>query len=337
MMNTVRSPGSGQVKLATFEHDGQIVTGALIAAGLLLDLCTTVRAAERHLVRSMQAIIENEPQALDLIATLLANNCGDHIFPETEVRLLAPLPVPNSIRDFANFELHCLQALENSMRTRAASQPDPDAAYRNYRDSGAYALPPIWYERPFYFKGNRMSCSGHGATIQWPRFTTLMDYELEFAAIIGRQGIDISPDQAHKHIFGYTIYNDFSARDEQVRDQQFRMGPSKGKDFDTGNAMGPWIVTRDEIADPYDLLMAVRVNGDLRGRGSSRAMQHTFEACIAFVSRDETVYPGDVFGSGTVGNGCGFEVGRYLEPGDLVELEVSGLGTLRNVVGPRRS
>src|SRR5690606_18685228 len=173
--------------------------------------------------------------------------------------------------------------------------------------------------------------------IQWPRFTTLLDYELEFAAIIGPGGVDIERERAHEHIFGYVIYNDFSARDEQVRDQQFRMGPSKGKDFDTGNAMGPWLVTRDEVPDPGALSMTVRVNGEIRGQGSSSGMQHTFEDCIAFVSRDETLYPGDVFGSGTVGNGCGFETGRYLEPGDVIELEISHLGVLRNIVGPRRS
>jgi 2-keto-4-pentenoate hydratase/2-oxohepta-3-ene-1,7-dioic acid hydratase in catechol pathway len=301
-----------------------------------LDLCAAAGATERPLLHSMQAIIENESAALDVIGNLLARNKGDHMLPTHAVSWRAPLPIPSSIRDFANFELHCLQALERSMRTRAAAEADPEAAYLRYQASGAYALPPSWYQRPYYFKGNRMTCSGHGATIQWPRFTTTLDYELEFAAIIGRGGADIAREKAQGHIFGYTLYNDFSARDEQVRDQQFRMGPSKGKDFDTGNAMGPWIVTREEIPDPYNLLMSVYVNGELRGQGSSNGMQHTFEDCIAFVSRDETLYPGDVFGSGTVGNGCGFETGRYLDPGDRVELEVSGLGRLTNHIGPRR-
>jgi 2-keto-4-pentenoate hydratase/2-oxohepta-3-ene-1,7-dioic acid hydratase in catechol pathway len=324
------------MKLTTFERDGKIVTGAAVPGDMLLDLCAAARPEHRALLGSMQSIIEAEEQSLDVIATLLENSRGDHLVSMDSVRFLAPLPLPNSIRDFANFELHCLQALERSMRTRAATQPDPEAAYRSYRDSGAYALPKIWYERPFYFKGNRRTCSGHGATIQWPRFTTLLDYELEFAAIIGRGGADIACERAREHIFGYVIYNDFSARDEQVRDQQFRMGPSKGKDFDTGNAMGPWIVTRDDVPDAGNLAMTVRVNGEIRGQGSSSGMQHSFEDCIAFVSRDETLYPGDVFGSGTVGNGCGFETGRYLEPGDVIELEISKLGVLRNIVGPRR-
>lgn len=324
------------MRLATFVYREHIRIGVEIADGMLLDLVASASPRERPLLRSMQAIIENEGPALDAIATLMSSNRGDHVIPLDAVRFMAPLPLPNSIRDFANFELHCRQALDNSMRTRAASQPDPVAAYRSYQESGVYVLPPIWFERPFYFKGNRMACSGHNAIINWPRFTEMMDYELEFAAIIGRPGVDISPDRARAHIFGYTIYNDFSARDEQVRDQQFRMGPSKGKDFDTSNAMGPWIVTRDEVQNPYALPMSVRVNGELRGSGSSGDMQHSFEDCIAFVSRDETLYPGDVFGSGTVGNGCGFECGRYLEPGDVVELEVGGLGKLTNIVGPRR-
>lgn len=321
------------MKLATIEHEGRIRTAAVTADGLLLDLTATDAAP---FLTSMQAIIEAEERSLPAIADLLARNRGDHLLSPEAVRFLAPLPVPNSIRDFANFELHCLQALETSMRMRAATQPDPEAAYQMYKASGAYALPAIWYERPFYFKGNRMTCSGHGGTIQWPRFSRTLDYEVEFAAIIGRKGVDIAADRASDHIFGYTIYNDFSARDEQVRDQQFRMGPSKGKDFDTGNAMGPWIVTRDDLSDPYALTMRCRINGETQGVGWSGDMQHRFEACIAFISRDETLYPGDVLGSGTMGNGCGFETGRYLEPGDVVEIEIDGIGTLRNVIGGRR-
>lgn len=321
------------MKLATIEHEGRIRTAVVTADGLLLDL-TAADAAP--FLTSMQSIIEAEERSLPVIADLLARNRGDHLLSPDAVRFLAPLPVPNSIRDFANFELHCLQALETSMRMRAAAQPDPEAAYQSYKASGAYALPAIWYERPFYFKGNRMTCSGHGGTIQWPRFSRTLDYEVEFAAIIGRKGVDIPADSARDHIFGYTIYNDFSARDEQVRDQQFRMGPAKGKDFDTGNAMGPWIVTRDELPDPYGLTMRCRINGQTQGVGLSGDMQHRFETCIAFISRDETLYPGDVLGSGTMGNGCGFETGRYLEPGDVVEIEIDGIGTLRNVIGERR-
>lgn len=321
------------MKLATVDVNGAPRTAAVTADGALLDL---VAAGGPPVLATMLSIIENEDEALPLIADLIAKNRGDHLHAADAVRFLAPLPVPNSIRDFANFELHTLQALEASMRTRASSQPDPEAAYQSYKASGAYNLPPIWYDRPFYFKGNRMTCSGHGSTIRWPRFTGTMDYEVECAAIIGKRGVDIAADAARNHIFGYTIYNDFSARDEQVRDQQFRMGPSKGKDFDTGNAFGPWIVTRDELPDPGSLSMESRINGEVQGQGRLGDMQHSFEQIIAFVSRDETLYPGDVLGSGTMGNGCGFELGRYLNPGDVIELEIEGIGILRNIIGEKR-
>lgn len=325
------------MRLVTFDAGSGARLGAVTPQGDLLDLAAAGRPSDQPLLASMLALIEGGDRALDLARDLLAANRGDHRHPPQGVRFLAPLPVPNSIRDFSNFEQHCRQALAASMRMRAASQPDPDAALAAYRASGAYDLPPSWYERPYYFKGNRMTCSGHESTIQWPRFSTTLDYELEFAAVIGRRGVDIREEDAASHIFGYTVYNDFSARDEQVRDQQFRMGPSKGKDFDTGNAMGPWIVTRDELADVSNLAMESRINGEVQGRGSSSGMQFSFEQCIAFVSRDETLYPGDIFGSGTAGNGCGFETGRYLEPGDVVELTVAGIGTLRNRIGDRRS
>jgi len=325
------------MKLVTFDAGDGALVGAVTGDGSIVDLAAAAPASARPMLSSMLALIEGGDTALEAAADVVARYRGDHGFDPAYVRYLPPLPVPNSIRDFANFELHCLQALEASMRMRASSQPDPEAAYAGFKASGAYDLPASWYQRPYYFKGNRMTCSGHESEIQWPRFSGTMDYELEFAAVIGKRGADIAEANADAHIFGYMIYNDFSARDEQVRDQQFRMGPSKGKDFDTGNAMGPWIVTRDELPDVSNLAMESRINGEVQGRSNSSGMQFNFAKCIAFVSRDETLYPGDVFGSGTAGNGCGFETGRYLEPDDVIELEVEGIGILRNTIGQRRS
>ncbi|QTD55832.1 fumarylacetoacetate hydrolase family protein [Parasphingorhabdus cellanae] len=323
------------VKINDSSMEGSERVCAVLEDNTLLDLPAC--APQDEAFSSMLALIEHGDKALANIADMIANNRGDHRYGMSDVTFLAPLPVPNSIRDFANFELHCLQALETSMRTRAAGESDPEKAYQDYKRSGAYDLPKIWYERPYYFKGNRMTASGHESTIQWPRFTTTLDYELEFAAIIGKGGADIAIDSAADHIFGYTVYNDFSARDEQVRDQQFRMGPSKGKDFDTGNAFGPWIVTRDEIDDPTNLQMTSRINGETQGTSNSSGMRHNFNECIAFISRDETLYPGDILGSGTAGNGCGFETGRYLEAGDVIEIEIEKIGILRNYIGNRRS
>ena len=115
-----------------------------------------------------------------------------------------------------------------------------------------------------------------------------------------------------------------------MREMQGQLGPTKGKDFDTGNIMGPWLVTADEVPDPYNLTMVARVNGEEWSRGNSGTMHHKFEDMIAHVSADETLHAGEFFGSGTVGNGCGLEQGRFLKPNDVVELEIDGLGVLRN-------
>lgn len=141
----------------------------------------------------------------------------------------------------------------------------------------------------------------------------------------------LTKENAREHIFGYTIFNDFSARDEQVKEMAGQLGPGKGKDFDGGNVMGPCLVTADEI-DPYNLTMIARVNGEEWGRGNSSDMGWKFEDCIVHVARSETIYPGEFFGSGTVGNGCGLEQLRFLKSGDVVELEVEGIGILRNRV-----
>ena len=173
---------------------------------------------------------------------------------------------------------------------------------------------------------------GPDAEVPWPTYTERLDFELEFGCYIGKPGKDIPKDKAREHIFGYTIFNDFSARDEQTLEMAGQLGPGKGKDFDNANAMGPCLVTADEIGDPYNLEMAVRVNGEEWGRGNSRDMHWKFEDCIAHASRSETLHPGEFFGSGTVGNGCGLEQMKFLEPGDVVELEVEGIGVLRNKV-----
>lgn len=295
----------------------------------VLDL--RLAAGEAAGLESVLAVIRAGDTALQTVARLLDDPADEHVLELDTLDLAAPLPRPEQLRDFANYEGHCLKAIDASMRLRAAKEDDPDAAYERMKASGAYRLPPVWYEIPLYYKGNRFATSGHGDDIAWPPFAENMDYELELAAVIGRQGKDIDVAEARDYIFGYTIFNDFSARDIQARwEGQFRMGPAKGKDFDTSNAFGPCIVTRDEIPDPYALHMAVRVNGEQRGSGSSGGSQHNFEQCIAQLSRSETLYPGEIIGLGTIENGCGFESLTWLEDGDVVELEIEGIGVLRN-------
>ncbi len=160
----------------------------------------------------------------------------------------------------------------------------------------------------------------------------VMDYELEFGIVTKGKAANISVASARDHIFGFTIFNDFSARDAQRVEMEGRLGPAKGKSFDGGNVLGPWIVTPDEIGDPYNLKMECRVNGKIRSQGVTKGMLFSFEEIIAHVTQDETLMPGEFIGSGTVGNGCGLELGQYLEHGDTIELEVEKIGILKNRV-----
>lgn len=248
------------------------------------------------------------------------------------VRLLAPVPVPQQMRDFLAFELHYKQARARALKIRAAAFPDPVAAELELANSDEFRVPPVWYEQPVYYKGNRFSVIGPEVDILWPRYSKKLDFELEFGVFIGKQGKNITREDARSYIFGYCIFNDMSARDAQYREYPGRLGPAKGKDFDTGNVMGPWLVTADEIRNPYNLEMIARVNGEVWGQGNSGSMYHKFEDMIVHASNEEVLHPGEFLGSGTVGNGCGLEHDRWLKPGDVIELEVAGLGTLRNRV-----
>jgi 2-keto-4-pentenoate hydratase/2-oxohepta-3-ene-1,7-dioic acid hydratase in catechol pathway len=320
------------VKLITYQSDRGPRLAVHAAAGAVLDLCDEAarQGGATEPFTSMLALIRAGEPALQQARQWLAQASPAHFLDASVLSLCAPLPVPEQIRDFANYELHVRQALQSSMRLRSMAEPDPDAALARHQASGAFDIPRVWYERPLYYKCNRFSVVGPDAVIEWPAFSQRMDYELELAVVIGKRVKNLSEAEAMDAVFGYTIYNDFSARDTQSQETSFRMGPAKGKDFDTGNAIGPCIVTRDEIADPYSLRMQARVNGELRSDSVSGGMQHDIARCISFLSQSETLYPGEVLAMGTVGNGCGYESLRFLDDGDVVEVEVQGVGTMRN-------
>jgi len=231
------------------------------------------------------------------------------VFGPEEVRLLAPLPRPRTIRDFLCFEEHQRQAM------RALGRGSE--------------IPEVWYQVPAYYKGNPSMVAGPDDDVVWPAYSQKFDYELEIAAVIGLRGRDIPVGEADRYIAGYTVYNDFSARDTQVPEMQLGLGPGKAKDFEGSNAFGPVLVTPDEI-NVRDLAMTARINGQVWSSGNSGTMYRTFADLIAHISRDETIYPGDVLGSGTVGSGSGLELDRWLQPGDTIELEIAGIGVLRN-------
>ena len=224
-------------------------------------------------------------------------------------RLLAPLR-PRSLRDFLAFEGHMKNALSRLGR------PIPDE----------------WYEVPAYYKGMPDTVIGPEDEIPWPAYSDRLDHELELAAVIGRRVRDVAPEDAAACIFGWTIWNDLSARDTQTRELPVGMGPGKAKDWDGSNVLGPCIVTTGEL-DATDTAMRVRVNGEVWGEARSSDMHHTFGTLIAYASRAQTLYPGEVFGSGTAPGGSGLELDRWLAPGDVVELEIEGIGVLRNRIG----
>jgi 2-keto-4-pentenoate hydratase/2-oxohepta-3-ene-1,7-dioic acid hydratase in catechol pathway len=324
------------MKLVTFvSADGAQRAGALIENDLkVVDLQAAHVARWKQqapALASVLAIAEGGANALGQAHEAVRAATDDAIRARASVQLLAPIPAPPQMRDFLCFETHLKQAFEAARRVRAKDAPDPEAAMKDLEARGILVVPQVWYERPIFYHPNRLNVIGTDVDVHWPRYSELMDFELEFGCYIGAAGRDIPKEKAREHIFGYTIFNDFSARDEQVKEMPGQLGPGKGKDFDNGNAMGPCLVTADEI-DPYNLTMVCRVNGEEWGRGSSAEMRWKFEDCIAHASRSETIYTGEFFGSGTVGNGCGLEQMRFLKSGDIVELEVEGIGVLRNRV-----
>lgn len=319
------------MRLISFERDGGTRVGAWIKQDrIIVDLARAATTPAPF--ASMQALIDTGERAWDE-ARALASLAPEEALVETSaVRLLAPLPVPAQIRDFLCFEEHLLNSSSAAITILSSQADDPAARRRELEASGSWKIPAVWYRRPIYYTASRFAVSHPGQDIVWPAYSNMLDYELEFAAVIGTAGVDIPRERALEHVFGYTIFNDWSARDEQAIVMEGRLGPGKGKDFDGSNSFGPCIVTADEIGDPYALTMTARVDGEEWSRGTSGSMYHRFEDCIADVSAGQTLHPGEILCSGTVGTGCGVENLKFLKGGETVELEIERIGTLRNRV-----
>ena len=316
------------MRLVTFRGaDGADRLGALVENDTaIVDL---FRARAEPAFASMLALIEGDDDALAGARKIVADPPAGAVIEAASVTLRTPLPRPPQIRDCLCFEEHLKQAYTVLRRNRAAAEPDPEEALKRFEAQGLFRIPEVWYRQPIYYKANRFAVIGTGEDVLWPSYAEVMDYELEFGFFIGKGGKNIPRERAREHIFGYSIFNDISARDAQMIEMPGGLGPGKGKDFDAGNVIGPCIVTADEI-DPYDCTMIARINGEEWSRGHSGTIHWTFEDLIAHTSRSETLYPGEFFGSGTVGGGCGLELERYLSDGDVIELEVEGIGVLRN-------
>ena len=308
---------------------------------LVVDLSALARwfADRRHVgdalhiaehVGDLLSLLQWRSDALDHVRQLiaLAADLSDEELlgtgiacPLVETRLYAPISDPPSVRDFYAFEQHVRQA----------------------RSRRGLDMVREWYDFPVFYFSNPSSILGPDEPVPYPHPSTALDYELEVAAIIGRECRDVPADRAEGVIAGYTILNDWSARDVQRAEMRVGLGPAKGKDFAT--SLGPYLVTADELIDRrvapgrYDLQMVARVNGVERSRGNWRDLHWTFAQMVERASQNVRLRPGDVIGSGTVGTGCLLELGGenvgWLQPGDTVELEVERLGVLRNRVVDR--
>jgi len=278
-----------------------VIADAVLPADLLqfFDSGVAARGALDETLR----FVDTDPERFD-----------ESSFALREVSLQAPIPRPRTIREFGRFPGHLT--------------------------ADGRSLPDAYFQRPFYWKGNPNSVIGPDTEIVWPSYTERLDYELEIAAVIGRPAINVRPDEALEYIGGYTIFNDVSARDIQGVEAEYRNYWGKSKDF--CNVMGPALVTTDEL-DPSTLSVSVHVNGEQWASADTSDMSSTWPDLVAYCSQDEWLLPGDVFTSGTV-TGCSAsehlgmpKSGPILSPGDLLEFNVEGIGTLRNRIGQREA
>jgi 2-keto-4-pentenoate hydratase/2-oxohepta-3-ene-1,7-dioic acid hydratase in catechol pathway len=324
------------MRLVTYEARGTARAegrvGALVGDDLVVDL-TRARAAELAARGHPRALREAEAtvpsDALELLrggepALQAARDALDHVvaggvstlgdervtFAPADVRLLSPLPRPNSLRDFMVVEEHVLRSYE--------------------RAGNGAKVPEEWFNIPVYYKGNVDEVYGPDDVVPWPGYTDKLDYELEVGAVVGKAGRGIAAEDAHEHIVGYTLYNDWSARDIQFREMSVGIGPGYGKDF--ASSFGPCIATPDEF-DRDNARLEARVDGEVWSSGVLGKMHFSFEQIVEWISQEQTIRPGDVLGSGTIGGGCGLELDRWLTEGCTVELSAEGIGVLRNRVG----
>ncbi|WP_405631330.1 fumarylacetoacetate hydrolase family protein [Streptomyces sp. NBC_00016] len=303
------------MRFATYEHQHRRRVAVVDEDGTLRPVPGARSLTE--LIRSGDGL----DALLGVGAAALGAVAGPHV---SEVRLLPPLEPP-TVRDFVTFEEH-VEGVRRSV-------------------DGVGGVPEAWYDAPTFYFTNPYAVVGAHDDVPVPPGSHLLDFELEVAAVVGREGRDLTPERARDHIVGYTVFNDWSARDLQSREMQVRLGPCKGKD--TAATLGPYLVTADEL-EPYRdsdgflrLALTAAVNGEVIGEDLLSNMSWTFEEMVAYASRGTVVRPGDVLGSGTCGNGgClaelwgvrGQQSPRPLRPGDTVTLTVEGIGTVSNTV-----
>jgi 2-keto-4-pentenoate hydratase/2-oxohepta-3-ene-1,7-dioic acid hydratase in catechol pathway len=304
------------MKLLTYETANGPRAGVVVD-GQVLDIATLLR--EEDGLRDVRALLELPNDPLARLKSVLCSARAGQDVPLGSVRLRAPILQPPTVRDFMVYEGHASAG-------------------------GTRQLSDAWYRLPIFYFSNPLCIFGPEDAIPYPSASEQLDYELELAAVIGREASNVTEADAFSYIAGFTIFNDWSCRDLQRDEMAARLGPAKGKD--SASSLGPWIVTTDELASfirdgRLHVRCTLKVNGAQWMENNAGIMHHTWGAMIERASRDSRVVPGDVLGGGTVTGGSigeairnGFPA-RYLEPGDVVEIEVEGIGILRNSIAPK--
>lgn len=316
------------VTFATGESGRPVLRAGVLGDGVVVDIDNAVVARGGRpvagsssggssqlltLIRGGDGALEIAREATEHMVVNGHDRKGDDVIIRSvdEVQLVAPLPRPNSLRDYLVVEEHLRNCVAAGILEAIAEE---------------------WYNIPAHYKGNVDEIYGPDDTVPWPGYTDKLDYELEICAVIGNPGRRISAKDAGRHIFGYTLYNDWSARDIQGREMSIGTGPGVCKDF--GSSIGPCIATPDEFNRDTAHLEA-RIDGEVWSSGVLGAMHFSFEEIIEWTSQEETLRSGDLLGSGTIGRGCGVEMDRWITQGCVVELEAEGIGVLRNTVGQK--
>lgn len=307
------------MKLLTYDPGSGPRAGVLSESDEIVDASAALGAPAT--LRDVRALLEFAPDAVDRLRDALGRLSAPRV-ARSSVQLRAPILQPPTVRDHIAFEEHA-----TGQWTRDSSGPRME----------------VWARLPIFYFSNPLRIFGPDETVPFPAATKQLDYECELAAIVAREGSNIRESDADPYIVGFCIFNDWSCRDLQFDESQFGLGPAKGKDSAT--SLGPWIVTLDEMPPYYrdgtlHVSCEVRVNGTVWMEGNAWNMHHTFGAMIERASQDSRIVPGDVIATGTVGGGSISEAvrkgypARWLQPGDVVEMNVEGIGVLRNTLGP---
>ncbi|WP_408098640.1 fumarylacetoacetate hydrolase family protein [Peredibacter sp. HCB2-198] len=297
---------------ADFEHQGFYSPENRAAMFAPKSLAQFLRVHQDAAIPMLQDTLERYKKFIKS-GNLKTQNGADiafHLHDVKDVKFDAPLDEIAMYRDFYAHEKHVKKGFEKRKEE----------------------VPPAWYEIPAYYKGGNTGFIGQDDIIPWPFYSQQLDYELELGVVIGRDGKNVKAKDIKKHIFGFTILNDVSARDIQRKEMSIRLGPAKGKDW--CSIMGPVIVTYDEFNyEEPNLLMTASVNGEEWSRGQSGDSHYSWGEMIEHMGMEEWIRATDFIGSGTVGTGCGLELDKWIKPGDKLELSIEKIGTLKNIVG----